>query len=103
MYTIIRTCKNLDSTETIWNNIKTNIIKYLSIKLKEKMYIKINKEKKIIELKCEKLNITIKFMSSTIKEDSKNDNLIFIKNNNNNDSKVVSIYNVSEDFYNFIT
>ncbi len=36
MYTIIRACKNLDSTETVWNNTKITIIKYLSIKLKEK-------------------------------------------------------------------
>ena len=36
MYTIIRVCKNLDSTETIWNNIKINIMEYLSFKLKEK-------------------------------------------------------------------
>ena len=105
MYTIVRVCKNLDSTETIWNNIKINIIKYLSIKLKEKkMDIKINneEEKIITGLECEKLNITINFMSSHISEDSKDDNLILIQNNNNNDSKVVSIYNISEDFYNFI-
>ena len=62
-----------------------------------------NEEEKIITgLECETLNITIKFMSLTIKEYSKDDNLIFIQNNNNNDSKVVSIYNISEDFYNFI-
>ena len=60
------------------------------------------KEKIITGLECETLNITIKFMSLTIKEYSKDDNLIFIQNNNNNDSKVVSIYNISEDFYNFI-
>ena len=105
MYTIIRACKNLDSTESIWNNIKFTIIKYLSIKLKEKkMNIIINneEEKKIIGLECEKLNIKISFMSSHISEDSKDDNLIFIQNNNNNDSKIVSIYNISEDFYNFI-
>ena len=103
MYTIVRFCKNIESTELIWNNIKLNIIKYLKDKLKEKkIHIVINnkEEKKITKLECEKLNIIIKFMTGTFTGDSEEDNLLIIKYNNV--SKVVPIYNISEDFYNFI-
>tara|TARA_Y100000741_G_scaffold363389_1_gene351532 strand:+ start:2329 stop:2646 length:318 start_codon:yes stop_codon:yes gene_type:complete len=104
MYTIARFCKNTDETEAQWKVVKANIIKYLTIKLREKnisVILNNKEEKNVIELYCENLNIKIKFMTGTITEESEEDNLLMIKYNNNV-CKVVPIYNISEDFYNFI-
>ena len=101
MYTIVRFCKNVDSTQDIWNNVKHSIIIYLRYKLrKTKINIIINndEEKKITGLECENLNI--RFMTASISKDSGDDNILMIQYNN--DSKIVPIDNISEDFYTFI-
>tara|TARA_Y100000741_G_C18182465_1_gene529923 strand:- start:52 stop:360 length:309 start_codon:yes stop_codon:yes gene_type:complete len=101
MYSIVRLCKNPDSTENIWNNLKLNIINHLSIKFKQtkiNIIINNNQEKKITRLECDNLDIT--FMTASLSDDSTNDNLLMIRYNN--DSKIVPIDNISDDFYNFI-
>lgn len=101
MYTIVRFCKNVDPTQDIWNNVKHNIIIYLKKKLRKtkiNIIINNNEEKKIIRLECENLNI--RFMTASISKDSSDDNILMIQYNN--DSKIVPIDNISEDFYTFI-
>ena len=97
--------KNSQSTDDLWLQIKANIASYMidKYKCKEIDIITSNNNTNIIAIKSNHLNLNIKFYTASISEDSRDENIVFIANKNKpDDSMHTSIYDINQDFYNFI-
>ena len=97
--------KNSLSTDDLWVQIKANIASYIinKYKCKKVNIITSNNNTNIIAIKSNYLNLNVKFYTVSISEDSRDENIVFIANKNEPDvSMHTSIYDINQDFYNFI-
>lgn len=97
--------KNSPSTDDLWFQIKANVASYIIDKYKSKKIDVIisNNNTNIIAIKSNHLNLNVKFYTASISENSSYENIIFIANKNKpDDSMHTSIYDINQDFYNFI-
>lgn len=97
--------KNSPSTDDLWVQIKANIASYMINKYKCKKVdiITSNNNTNITAIKSNHLNLNIKFYTASISENSRDENIVFITNKNKpDDSMHTSIYDINQDFYNFI-
>tara|TARA_B100000575_G_C23123608_1_gene650612 strand:- start:2136 stop:2504 length:369 start_codon:yes stop_codon:yes gene_type:complete len=103
-YRIARICKYPDLTNNIWNEIKKNIILYLTKLGSKNIEVIFNKEKNIVvALECKDINLKIGFYTYHIENESKENNILIIQNvNNKEDFYNTSLYNISNNFYNNI-